>query len=84
VVDRDRAARRQRYTLRADRLVVFAERCLAEEHERLVEEPELAAFLGVRRHPLADLLHRHFFARVDVAIDQEFADGRVLVAVLRR
>ena len=56
---------------------------LAEEHVGLVLPPQLLAVLRIGFHPLPDALHRHFFARHDLALDQELADRNVRMAVLR-
>ena len=80
-VDRDRAARRQRDALGADRLLVGGQMGLAEEHIGLVAPPQLLALLGIALHPFADAVHRHFVLGHDLAVDQTAADRVIGMAV---
>ena len=82
-IDRDRAAGGQRNALRADRFVLVGQLHLAKEDIGLVLPPQLLCRLRVARHVVADPLHRHVLARDDVALDQDAADRRIGLAVVR-
>ena len=83
LVDGDRAARRQRNALRADRFILVGEIHFAKEHVGAVLPPQFVGAVGVLLHPLPDLLHRHLILGDDVALDQDAADRRVGKAVMR-
>ena len=83
LVDRDRAARRQRNALRAHRFILVGEVHLTKEHVGAVLPPQFIGAVGILLHPLPDLLHRHLILRDDVALDQDAADRRVGIAVMR-
>src|SRR5206468_6330247 len=81
-VDRDRAARRQRHALGADRLVLVGKLHLAEENIGLVLPTQLVGLIQIFLHPLPDLLHRHLILGDDVALDQDAADRRIGIAIM--
>ncbi|CCD96483.1 hypothetical protein BRAO375_600055 [Bradyrhizobium sp. ORS 375] len=82
LVDRDRAARRQRNALRPDSLVLLRQLHLAEEDVGAVHPAQLVGAFRILLHPVADALHRHLLARNDAALDQDATDRRVGMAVV--
>ena len=82
-IDRNRAARHERYALSADRLVFRGKIGDAEEHVRLVLPPDIRGQVRVGLHPIADALHRHLVPGEEFALDQHTADRRVGPAVMQ-
>src|SRR4051794_31255332 len=82
-VDGDGAPRRQRHTLRADRLAVVGEPGDAEEHVGAVGGARLRGFLRMRCRPGADALLRQLLARDQVALGERALDRAVRISVVR-
>src|SRR6266481_998456 len=82
-VDRNGPTRHQRHALGADRFALLRQSGNAEEYIGAVGSTHLCSFVRMRSHPLPNALHRHFFARNEIALDEGTADGSKGIAVMR-
>src|SRR5579871_1217196 len=78
----NRTTCRQRNSLSTKRLAVLSQPDDAEKHHGTVLPTHLLGFLRMGLHPLPDALHRHLFARNDIALDQHTAHRHVGIAVV--
>ncbi len=82
LVDRDRTAGRQWNSLGAERLSVFVQPDDTKKHHRAVLPAHVLGTIRIGLHPFADPLHRHFFARNDVVINQHSSDRHIRIAIV--
>src|SRR3954464_2285382 len=82
LVHSNRASRIESNTLGTDWLIGLIESRNAEEDKSSVGPPHLARLVRVGMHPALDAVHRHFFARNEITLDQNTADSGVAVAVM--
>src|SRR5262249_30676497 len=82
LVDGDRATGHERDTPRAHGLTFVRQPGDAKEYVRAVGRAHLRCLVGIGGHPVADALHRHFFARDEIALDEHAPDGGIGVAVV--
>ena len=82
-IDRNRAAGRQRYALRTDRLVLVGQLHLAKKNVGTILPPQFFGSVGILLHIFTDLLHRHLVFRNNAAVNEHATDRSVAVAVMR-
>src|SRR5262245_3653588 len=82
-INRNRAARRQWHTLRADCFALVRQSGDAKEYVGAVGGPHICSFVWMRCHPFANALHRHFLAWNKMALNEHTADRSIGIAVVR-
>src|SRR6266849_6306185 len=82
LVYRNRTAGRESDSLGAERFAVIVQPDDAKKYHGPILPTHVPGILRIGLHPLPDSVHRHFFTRNDITIDQHATDRHVGVAIV--